>query len=46
MNTMCINSYGYNVINCARLRLKANMATDKGKDRNETGTLNKEMKLE
>ena len=35
--TICINSFLYNVmITCARLRLKANVATDEGKDRNET----------
>ena len=35
MNTTCISSFRYNVITCARLRLKANVATDEGKDRNE-----------
>ena len=36
MNTIDINSVRYNVITCARLRLNANVATDEGKDRNET----------
>ena len=36
MNTICINSFRYNVTTCARLRLKANVVTDEGKDRNET----------
>ena len=36
MNTICINSFRYNVITCARLRLKVNAATDEGKNRNET----------
>ena len=34
------------IINCSRLHLNVNVATDEGKDRNETSTLNKEMKLE
>ena len=35
-----------NVITYARLRLKQNVVTDEGKGRNETWTMNKEMKLE
>ena len=30
VNTICIDSFHYNVITCARLRLKTNVATDEG----------------
>ena len=48
-NLSVVNSYvsihsATNVITCARLHLKTNVATDEGKDRNETGTMDKEIK--
>ena len=41
--------YQFILLQCdylCKTSLKANVATDEGKDRNETSTLNKEIKLE